>query len=90
MATNLFFNEDYNKASFGFKGMRVLSSGQTSAGGENFVSIQVVSDAQIDFTSSAGAGDSTVTNLNIEAGMIIYGNITAITVDSGKIIAYLQ
>ena len=90
MATNLFYNEDYNKASFGFQGMRQLSSGETSAGGEKFLAIQVVSDAQIDFTSAGTGGDTTITNLNLEAGMTIYGNLTAITVDSGKIIAYLQ
>ena len=46
--------------------------------------------AQVDFTSSASAGDTTVTNLELEAGFIMYGDLTAITVDSGKIIAYLQ
>ena len=90
MATDLYYTGDYQSASFGHKGMRILGAGESSVGGEKFLSIQVTADAQIDYTSSASAGDTTITNLTLEAGMIIYGNLTSITVDSGKIIAYLQ
>ena len=90
MATDLYYSGDFQSAAFGHKGLRILGSGETSAGGENFLAIQVGADAQVDFTSSASAGDTTVTNLELEAGFIMYGDLTAITVDSGKIIAYLQ
>lgn len=90
MATDLFFSADFQKAAFGHKGLRILGAGESSAGGEKFLAIQVVADAQVDFTSSAGAGDTTITNLVLEAGFIFYGDLTSITVDSGKVIAYLQ
>ena len=89
MATDLYFTGDFQNAAFGHKGLRILAAGETSAGGEKFLAIQVVADAQIDFTSAA-SGDTTVSNLELEAGFIMYGNISSITVDSGKIIAYLQ
>lgn len=89
MATDLYFTGDFQNAAFGHKGLRILGAGETSAGGEKFLAIQVVADAQIDFTSAA-SGDTTVSNLELEAGFIMYGNISSITVDSGKIIAYLQ
>ena len=90
MATDLYYSGDFQSAAFGHKGLRILGSGESSAGGEKFLAIQVTADAQIDFTSSAGAGDTTITNLTLEAGMVIYGNLTSITVDSGKVIAYMQ
>ena len=67
------FQVDFQKAAFGHKGLRILGSGESSVGGEKFLAIQVVADAQVDFTSSAGAGDTTITNLVLEAGFIIYG-----------------
>ena len=90
MATNLYSTSDFQNAAFGHKGLRILGAGESSAGSEKFLAIQVVADAQVDFTSSASAGDTTITNLVLEAGFIIYGNLTSITVDSGKIIAYMQ
>ena len=90
MATDLYYTGDFQNAAFGHKGLRILGAGESSVGGEKFNSIQAVADAQVDFTSSATAGDTTVTNLALEAGFIMYGNLTSITCDSGKIIAYLQ
>ena len=52
-------------------------------------SIQATAAAVVDVTASNWAGDVT-TAVDIPAGVTIFGNFTAITLTSGKIIAYKQ
>ena len=50
-------------------------------------SIQATAAAVVDVTASNWTGDAT-TAVDIPAGATIFGNFTAITLTSGKIIAY--
>ena len=52
-------------------------------------SIQATAAAVVDVTASNWTGDTT-TAVDIPAGATIFGNFTAITLTSGKIIAYKQ
>ena len=52
-------------------------------------SIQATAAAVVDVTASNWTGDTT-TAVDVPAGATIFGNFTAITLTSGKIIAYKQ
>lgn len=63
---------------------------KTAAGalsGGPWGSIQATAAAVVDVTASNWTGDAT-TAVDIPAGATIFGNFTAITLTSGKIIAY--
>ena len=65
---------------------------KTAAGalsGGPWGSIQATAAAVVDVTASNWTGDAT-TAVDIPAGATIFGNFTAITLTSGKIIAYKQ
>lgn len=65
------------------------SAGALSAGGP-WGSIQATAAAVVDVTASNWTGDDGTTAVDIPAGATIFGNFTAITLTSGKIIAYKQ
>lgn len=87
---DLKYTENFQKVSFGDFGLRILSSGETSVVGEKFAAIQVLADCVVGFTNNTEGGDTTITNLSLNAGQAIYGNFSAISLSSGKIIAYLR
>lgn len=65
---------------------------KTAAGalsGGPWGSIQATAAAVVDVTASNWTGDAT-TAVDIPAGATIFGNFTAITLTSGKIIAHKQ
>ena len=94
-------NENYslrkiNQLAFDSEKDSSLSLGQfgavykTAAGslsGGPWGSIQATAAAVVDVTASNWTGDAT-TAVDIPAGETIFGNFTAITLTSGKIIAY--
>jgi hypothetical protein len=89
MADRGLHNEtEENRLSFGDYGLRVLTT--TSVAGEYFACLYATEASQIDATNTTDGGDTTITNLVLPAGGVIYGNFTSITVDSGKIIGYLR
>jgi hypothetical protein len=90
MANELKYTHIFQQVSFGDFGFRILSEAETSVSGEHFCAISPLEDATIDFTSNTSGGDSSATDLELLTGMAIYGNFSDITVDSGKIIAYLR
>jgi len=85
---NLLHESNENRLSFGDYGMRVLTS--TSSAGEYFGVLYATEDSQVDFTNDCDGGDTSITNLILLAGQQVYGNITTVTVDSGKVIGYLR
>ena len=87
MATDLYYSSEFQKISFGDKGLRVLAVGATSVAGENFCAIQAIESSTISCDIHTNGGD---TSLSIGAGVIIYGNFDDISVASGKIVAYLR
>lgn len=90
MGSNLYSTADFQKLSFGDNGLRLLSTGESSAGGESFGAIQIIDSAVISCDSNAAGGDASLTSVSLFAGTIIYGNFDSISVTSGSIIAYLR
>lgn len=90
MASDLFFSDQFQKLSFGDKGLRVIASGNTTASDEDFCAVQAVESSTITFNSNAEGGDTTVSSLSIPAGAIIYGNLEDINCTSGKVVCYLR
>lgn len=85
---NLLIESNENRLSFGDYGLRVLTT--TSTEGEYFGALYATEESQVDFTNETDGGDTTITNLVLLAGQVVYGNITDVTVDSGKVIGYLR
>lgn len=90
MSNDLFYSSNYQKAAFGEFGLRVITNGNTSVVGEKFNAIQVIDDCSITCTNGTTGGDTTITALTLAVGQIIYGTFSAITVNSGSIIAYIE
>ena len=85
------YNANTNQSAFGQFGLRVLTTNATT--GEEFVAIQVLTDAVISATLTANQstgeiGDTSITSLALTAGTIIYGRFVNLQVASGKVIAY--
>jgi hypothetical protein len=96
MAADLQYTSVFQKVSFGDYGFRILTSGETSLANETFAAIQVLVETVLALTNNVEGGDTMITNLSLDAGQIIYGNFSAITLSSavglssGKVIAYLR
>lgn len=88
MASDLYYASEFQKLSFGDKGLRVISS--NSLEGENFCAIQALEFTTFSADNNTVDGDISVTNLSIGSGVIVYGNFDNISVSTGKIIAYLR
>ena len=80
MATN-----NIEKQSFGQEGATFKSSG--SASGE-FCAISMVEDTVFSAFTWAELDGDTITSVTFPAGFTIYGQITAFTLTSGKVLAY--
>lgn len=90
---------EQGRLALGRYGLRILGAAATSVAGEYFCAIQALESSVVDFTSGDASnrdpdgyptgGDTTINNLAIPAGTIIYGYLTDITVDSGNVVAYL-
>lgn len=80
MATN-----NIEKQSFGQEGATFKSSG--SASGE-FCAITMVEDTVFSALTWPELDGDTITGVTFSAGFTIYGQITAFTLTSGKVLAY--
>lgn len=90
MGADLIHESNENLLSFGQYGLRILTS--TSAAGEYFCALYALEGSQVDFTNNSinSEGDTTVSNLSIPSGGMIYGKFSDITVDSGTVVGYLM
>ena len=77
---------NYQLASFGQKGFRLVSSSFSPISGEYYRALTVTSDAVITLTSQNGDNLSALTLL---AGTTIYGLFSAVSVSSGTVLAYI-
>jgi len=82
--------QTYQNLAFGGYGFRLLTASETSVSGENFGALQVIEDAVITATSNAEQGDASITSLSLISGTTIFGDFSAVTVASGKVMAYLR
>jgi hypothetical protein len=88
--SDLYYTGEFQRLSFGDKGLRVVSSGSTTTTGENFCAIQALEGSTISCDIDTIGGDTSITSLLLSTGQVIYGNFNDITVSSGKIVAYLR
>ena len=77
---------NYQLASFGQKGFRLVTSSFSPISGEYYRALTVTSDAVITLTSQNGDNLSALTLL---AGTTIYGLFSAVSVSSGTVLAYI-
>lgn len=66
----------------------LLESGTTAHSGIPCFAIACVTD--VTFTTLAGLGGDSVAAVTFPAGMIIYGNFSAVTLASGTALLYLR
>ena len=90
MSNDLFYSGNYQKAAFGEFGLRIISSGGTSTGSEKYNAIQALEDSTISCTNAATGGDTSISSLELTAGIIIYGTFHTISCSAGKVIAYIE
>ena len=90
MSSNLYSTSEFQKLSFGDKGLRVLNNGSTSVSGENFCAIQAIESSTISCDIDTIGGDTSIVSLSIGAGVVIYGNFDDVVVAAGNVVAYLR
>ena len=90
MANDMSYNSVYHKSAFGDFGLEVIASGETSSTDTQFNAIQATEDSTISATNNTTRGDTSITSLELFAGMIIYGSFHTISCSAGKIIAYIE
>ena len=90
MASNLYYSSDFQKLSFGDNGLRIIAASGTSIAGENFCAIQAIETSTISCDIDTIGGDTSITSLELGAGVVIYGNFDDVAVASGKVICYLR
>lgn len=88
--SDLYYTGEFQRLSFGDKGLRIISSGSTSTAGENFCAIQALENSTISCDIDTIGGDTSITSLVLTTGQVIYGNFDDVSVASGKIITYLR
>ena len=93
MATKQLYSANhYHRLSFGDYGFRLLDEDNTTstAVGENFCTVHVLKDAVISLSSNLDAGDSSITDLDLKEGHILYGDFTSISITGGIVMCYLH
>jgi len=81
--SNLTNTGNYQLASFGQKGFKVISA-ETVTG--HFNAIQVLEGANITLVAVNGEG---LTSQDIQAGITIFGLFTSVVATTGKVLAYI-
>jgi len=90
MASNLYQTSEFQKLSFGDKGLRIIAASSTSIAGENFCAIQAIEGSTISCDVDTVGGDASITSLALAAGVVLYGNFDDVAVASGKVVCYLR
>lgn len=67
----------------------VVVTTNTSAVTGTFSSIQILEDATFSVFTESGASGQAMTGFSIPAGTVLFGRITAYTLTSGKVRAYV-
>ena len=78
---------DLLDAQFGANGFRVVDSGSTLAADERYYFLQAVEESVINAKNENGGDD--LASFNLLAGVWVVGVFKELTVDSGKILAYI-
>jgi hypothetical protein len=77
-----------DKQTFGQRGAKIVTD--TSATTGDFCALQILEDATFSALTWPELEGTFPTDVAISAGTVIYGQITAFTLSSGKVLAYKQ
>jgi len=88
--SNITNPSNFQLQAFGQKGLRNIASGFTPVADEFYRAFTPIEDAVVTATAATNVvnGDS-LTSVAIPAGVTIYGLFSAISVASGRVIAYI-
>lgn len=76
---------NFYQTSAGDYGFRVINSLSTPVSGESYRAIQVIANATVTTTTTAG---DALTAEFLSEGTVIYGKFDSVSVSNGKVIAY--
>ena len=86
--TNLTNSGEFQRQSFAQDGFRVVDNTFTQIDGEDYVAIYVL-QATTNTVLTTRTGDN-LNGVDLQQGMIIYGDIQAVTVGTGVLLAYIK
>jgi len=88
----LYSANHFHRLSFGDFGFRLLDEDDTTSTpqGETFCTLHCLKDAVISFTSNITSGDSSITDLDLKEGHILYGDFTSVSITGGIVMCYLH
>lgn len=86
--TNLTSQGDFQNAAFGQSGLRVIDNSFVQPADETYVAIYCIAVATgVSVTTPVG---DALTSVDLQAGMVVYGDFTTITVTTGNVLAYIR
>lgn len=86
--TNLTNTGDFQNAAFAQNGFRVIDSTFSQPAGEKYVAIYCMAVAT-NVTTTTPAGDP-LGGIDMQQGMVVYGDFTTVSVGTGTVIAYIR
>lgn len=86
--TNLTASGDFQNAAFGQNGFRVVDSTFSQPANENYIAIYCLSVAT-NVTTTSPVGDA-LAGVDMQQGMVVYGDFTTISVGTGTVLAYIR
>lgn len=87
---DLFHTSNSNLASFGGRGMRVLTDGQSLPAGEVGYAILALDNTTLVATLDNEIGDTNFSRTLYTGIMLYSNNITEVTVGTGTVVVYLK
>jgi hypothetical protein len=86
--TNLTVSGDFQNAAFGQNGFRIINAATVQPEGEEYICIYCIAVAT-GVTTTTPVGDA-LAGVDLQAGMVLYGDFTTISVATGNVIAYIR
>ena len=85
---NLTNPTEYRRQTFAQDGFRVVDNTFGQPAGEEYVAVYCIANTTNTVLTTANGDD--LDGRDLQQGMIIYGNITAVSVGTGELIAYIK
>lgn len=86
--TNLTSTGDFQNAAFAQNGFRVVDNTFSQPANEEYVAIYCLAVAT-NVTTTTSAGDG-LGGIDMQQGMVVYGDFTTVSVGTGTILAYIR
>lgn len=88
MSAKLVNRAEYQRQSFAQDGFRVVDNTFAQPSGEEYVAVYCIANTT-NTVLTTEKGDN-LNGKDLQQGMIIYGNITTVSVGTGELIAYIK